>query len=193
MSFNDDVANMIAGLGEDPTREGLKDTPERVRRAWQHDLAWGYNITENMVGDILKAFKDGGENYDEMICQRDIALYSNCEHHMLPFFGVAHIGYIPQGKIVGLSKLARVVDVYARRLQVQERLTHQIAQALQTHLKPYGVGVVVEARHLCMESRGVQKQGTVTQTSAMLGAFREVPSARAEFMSFINKVGRTHV
>jgi GTP cyclohydrolase I len=164
-------------LGEDPGREGLVRTPERVAKA----LAWltqGYGSSaEDVVGTGV--FSD---DHDNMIMVRDIELYSMCEHHMLPFFGKAHVAYIPNGKIVGLSKIPRIVDVYARRLQVQERLTEQIAEGLCRVLNPTGVGVVIEAYHLCMMMRGVQKQNSKTITSALTGAFREDPKTRDEFL-----------
>ncbi|HEX3533409.1 MAG TPA: GTP cyclohydrolase I FolE [Gemmatimonadaceae bacterium] len=164
-------------LGEDPNREGLLRTPARVARA----LKWmtqGYSSSaEEVVGKGI--FK---EEHDNMIMVRDIELYSMCEHHMLPFFGKAHVAYIPNGKIVGLSKIPRIVDVYSQRLQVQERLTEQIAEGLCSVLNPAGVGVVIEAYHLCMMMRGVQKQNSKTITSALRGAFREDPKTRDEFL-----------
>ena len=164
-------------LGEDPEREGLQRTPARVAAA----LKWmtqGYGSSaEEVVGNGI--FK---EEHDNMIMVRDIELYSMCEHHMLPFFGKAHVAYIPNGKIVGLSKIPRIVDVYAQRLQVQERLTEQIAEGLCSVLHPAGVGVVIEAYHLCMMMRGVQKQNSKTITSALRGAFREDPKTRDEFL-----------
>ncbi len=164
-------------LGEDPDREGLLRTPARVARA----LKWmtqGYGSSaKEVVGNGI--FK---EEHDNMIMVRDIELYSMCEHHMLPFFGKAHVAYIPNGKIVGLSKIPRIVDVYAQRLQVQERLTEQIAEGLCSVLNPAGVGVVIEAYHLCMMMRGVQKQNSKTITSALRGAFREDPKTRDEFL-----------
>jgi GTP cyclohydrolase I len=164
-------------LGEDPEREGLKRTPARVARA----LKWmtqGYGSSaKDVVGNGI--FR---EAHDNMIMVRDIELYSMCEHHMLPFFGKAHVAYIPNGKIVGLSKIPRIVDVYAQRLQVQERLTEQIAEGLCSVLDPAGVGVVIEAYHLCMMMRGVQKQNSKTITSALRGAFREDPKTRDEFL-----------
>jgi GTP cyclohydrolase IA len=164
-------------IGEDPEREGLLKTPSRVAKAMEF-LTQGYKSSaEEVVGKGI--FK---EAHDNMIMVRDIELYSLCEHHMLPFFGKAHVAYIPNGKIVGLSKIPRIVDVYARRLQVQERLTEQIAEGLCRVLNPSGVGVVVEAYHLCMMMRGVEKQNSKTITSALRGAFREDPKTRDEFL-----------
>ena len=164
-------------IGEDPEREGLLKTPSRVARAMEF-LTQGYTSSaEEVVGKGI--FK---EEHDNMIMVRDIELYSLCEHHMLPFFGKAHVAYIPNGKIVGLSKIPRIVDVYARRLQVQERLTEQIAEGLCRVLNPSGVGVVIEAYHLCMMMRGVEKQNSKTITSALRGAFREDPKTRDEFL-----------
>ncbi|MGV3709026.1 MAG: GTP cyclohydrolase I FolE [Gemmatimonas sp.] len=171
------VRQQLHLIGEDPDREGLLKTPERVAKA----MAWltrGYGMTaRGVVGDAL--FEEDHEN---MVMVRDIELYSMCEHHMLPFFGKAHIAYIPNGKIVGLSKLPRVVEVYARRLQVQERLGEQIADALDDVLQPKGVGVVIEAVHLCMMMRGVEKQGSRTITSSLRGAFRDDAKTRSEFL-----------
>jgi len=175
--FEELVRRELELLGEDPNREGLLRTPARVARA----LKWmtqGYGSSaEEVVGKGI--FK---EEHDNMIMVRDIELYSMCEHHMLPFFGKAHVAYIPNGKIVGLSKIPRIVDVYAQRLQVQERLTEQIAEGLCSVLQPAGVGVVIEAYHLCMMMRGVQKQNSKTITSALRGAFREDPKTRDEFL-----------
>jgi GTP cyclohydrolase I len=175
--FEELVRRELELLGEDPNREGLLRTPARVARA----LKWmtqGYGSSaEEVVGKGI--FK---EEHDNMIMVRDIELYSMCEHHMLPFFGKAHVAYIPDGKIVGLSKIPRIVDVYAQRLQVQERLTEQIAEGLCRVLQPAGVGVVIEAYHLCMMMRGVQKQNSKTITSALRGAFREDPKTRDEFL-----------
>jgi GTP cyclohydrolase I len=175
--FEELVRRELELLGEDPKREGLLRTPARVASA----LRWmtqGYGSSaEDVVGNGI--FKD---EHDNMIMVRDIELYSMCEHHMLPFFGRAHVAYIPNGKIVGLSKIPRIVDVYARRLQVQERLTEQIAEGLCRVLNPTGVGVVIEAYHLCMMMRGVQKQNSKTITSALTGAFREDPKTRDEFL-----------
>jgi GTP cyclohydrolase I len=175
--FEELVRRELELLGEDPNREGLLRTPARVARA----LKWmtqGYGSSaEEVVGKGI--FK---EEHDNMIMVRDIELYSMCEHHMLPFFGKAHVAYIPNGKIVGLSKIPRIVDVYAQRLQVQERLTEQIAEGLCSVLQPAGVGVVIEAYHLCMMMRGVQKQNSKTITSSLRGAFREDPKTRDEFL-----------
>jgi GTP cyclohydrolase I len=175
--FEELVHRELELLGEDPKREGLLKTPARVASA----LKWmtkGYGSSaEEVVGTGI--FK---EEHDNMIMVRDIELYSMCEHHMLPFFGKAHVAYIPNGKIVGLSKIPRIVDVYAQRLQVQERLTEQIAEGLCRVLQPAGVGVVIEAYHLCMMMRGVQKQNSKTITSALTGAFREDPKTRDEFL-----------
>ncbi|HEY9257183.1 GTP cyclohydrolase I FolE [Chitinophaga sp.] len=168
-------------LGEDPAREGLEKTPERMAKAMQF-LTQGYQQDARAILEGAKFT----EAYSEMVIVKDIEIYSMCEHHMLPFFGKAHVAYIPNGYITGLSKLARVVDVFARRLQVQERLTHQILDAIQETLQPQGVGVVIEAQHLCMMMRGVQKQNSVTTTSAFSGQF-EHGDTRAEFMKLISK------
>jgi GTP cyclohydrolase I len=176
-------------LGEDPEREGLRDTPQRVMRAWDF---WTSGYDQDPA-HILKAFSDGAEKADEMVFQGSIPVYSQCEHHLAPFFGVAHIGYLPSGKIVGLSKLARLVECFARRLQVQERLTTQIADAMMKHLEPRGVGVVLRCRHMCIESRGIQRPGTVTHTSALLGEFRDDARLRAEFLQFVSMAdAQTH-
>ncbi|MBO9730505.1 MAG: GTP cyclohydrolase I FolE [Chitinophaga sp.] len=168
-------------LGEDPTREGLAKTPERMAKAMQF-LTQGYQQDARAILEGAKFT----ESYSEMVIVKDIEIYSMCEHHMLPFFGKAHVAYIPNGYITGLSKLARVVDVFARRLQVQERLTHQILDAIQDTLQPEGVGVVIEAQHLCMMMRGVQKQNSITTTSAFSGQFHH-GDTRAEFMKLISK------
>jgi GTP cyclohydrolase I len=168
-------------LGEDTDREGLQKTPERVAKAMQF-LTEGYQMDAKAILEGAKFT----EAYSEMVIVKDIELYSLCEHHMLPFFGKAHIAYIPNGYITGLSKLARVVDVFSRRLQVQERLTHQILDAIQETLQPQGVGVVIEAQHLCMMMRGVQKQNSVTTTSAFSGQFED-GRTRNEFMRLITK------
>jgi len=175
--FEELIRRELELIGEDPKREGLLKTPLRVANSMKF-LTQGYDSSaEDVVGKGI--FK---EEHDNMIMVRDIELYSLCEHHMLPFFGKAHVAYIPNGKIVGLSKIPRIVDVYARRLQVQERLTEQIAEGLCRVLNPSGVGVVIEAYHLCMMMRGVQKQNSKTITSALRGAFREDPKTRDEFL-----------
>jgi GTP cyclohydrolase I len=174
------VRRLIEEVGEDPDREGLLNTPHRVWKSLSF-LTDGYDADVfEVVGDAL--FEDA---YDEMVTVRDIEFYSLCEHHMLPFFGACHVAYIPQGKIVGLSKLPRIVDLFSHRLQVQERLTAQIADAIEEVLQPRGVGVVMEASHLCMMMRGVEKQGSRTTTSAMRGLFKTDPRTRSEFLSLI--------
>ena len=180
--YLEDVRKLLSYLGEDPAREGLRDTPERFLKAWA-EWTRGYH---EQLEDILKSFEDGSTGYDEMVIETDIPVYSHCEHHLTPIFGVAHIGYIPHGRIVGLSKLVRLVDHFAHRLQVQERMTVQIAETLYKALRATGVGVVLQCRHLCMESRGVNRPGVVTTTSCLRGAIKEVASARAEFLSIIN-------
>jgi len=164
---------------EDPGRGGLLETPARVVKAWQH---WTKGYKEDPA-KILKAFDDGAGQYDEMVVVSGLPVHSFCEHHLCPFWGEAHVGYIPNGKIVGLSKFGRLVDCFARRLQVQERLTTQIAQAIEVNLKPRGVGVILRCRHMCMESRGIQATGTITITSALLGEFKTQPSVREEFLA----------
>ncbi len=174
------LLQIIEPGNEEILREGLQDTPNRVAKAFTHWFG-GYNAD---IAEILATqFQDGGEGYDEMVIVKDIPFYSKCEHHMADIFGTATVAYIPDGKVVGLSKISRVVDAFARRLQVQERLTKQIADALVEHLKPKGVGVVVKARHMCMESRGICQQGHHTITSALRGVLKEEPAARAEFMA----------
>ncbi|MFY9688412.1 MAG: GTP cyclohydrolase I FolE [Candidatus Acidiferrales bacterium] len=174
------VRQMIVQLGEDPDREGLRDTPERFAKALRF-LTSGYrqNPEEILNGAMFSV------TYDEMVVVKDIEVYSLCEHHLLPFFGKCHVAYIPNKKVVGLSKIARLVNMYARRLQIQERLTSQIAQTLEDQLSPQGVGVIIEARHLCMVMRGVEKQNSAAMTSAMLGVFRESKQTRDEFLSLI--------
>ena len=174
------VKAILRGLGEDPTREGLRATPKRAATALRF-------MTQGYVEDPLRLLNDAvfEEQTDEMVVVRDIELYSLCEHHMVPFFGQAHVGYLPKGRIIGLSKIPRIVDAFARRLQVQERLTAQIAHALEEVLQPRGVGVVIEARHLCMMMRGVQKQNSRAVTSCMLGLFRSDARTRAEFLDFV--------
>jgi GTP cyclohydrolase I len=174
------VERLLAGLGEDPDREGLVDTPERVARSLRH-LTEGYELdATDAIGDAL--FE---QEYDEMVLVKDIQFYSLCEHHLLPFFGVAHVAYQPNGRVVGLSKIPRVVDVYAHRLQLQERMTRQVAEGLERVTRPHGAAVVIEARHLCMEMRGVEKVGGQTVTSCMLGCFRDDARTRAEFLDLI--------
>ena len=173
------VVRLLQYIGEDPERQGLLETPARVSKAWQH-WTGGYALKAE---DIFKVFEDGAKNYDEMVVVKNIPFYSHCEHHLAPFFGKVTIGYIPDGKIVGLSKLSRLVDMFARRLQVQERLTMQISDSIQEHLNPVGIGVKIDARHLCMESRGICQQGHSTVTTAFKGALLSKPEARAEFMA----------
>jgi GTP cyclohydrolase I len=174
------VESLLVELGEDPDRQGLKATPARVARALRQ-LTDGYRVKPEDV--IAGAVFD--QDYDEMVVVKDISFYSLCEHHMLPFFGRCHVGYLPKGKVVGLSKIPRLVGIFAHRLQLQERLTNDIAEALNTTLLPKGVGVVVEARHLCMEMRGVEKPGGQMITSCMLGTFRRDPRTRAEFLDLV--------
>lgn len=175
------IAELLGRFGEDPSREGLQETPARVIKAWRYMLS-GRN---KQPTDILKLFCDGAEGIDEMIFQANIPIWSNCEHHMLPFFGVAHIGYIPSGRVLGLSKFARIADMFARRLQVQERLCRQIAECLYEHLGAKGVGVTLQCRHTCMEARGVCVQGSVTTTTTLLGSFRDHDGARAEYLQAV--------
>jgi|TARA_B110000914_G_C15486376_1_gene458246 GTP cyclohydrolase I len=174
--------SLIETIGEDPNREGLIKTPLRVAKAWTY-FSQGYssNLDEVINGAIFN------EECSDMVVVRDIEFYSMCEHHMIPFFGRAHVGYLPSGKVIGLSKIPRIVDMYARRLQVQERLTHQVANTLDKVLDPVGVAVVMEGRHLCMQMRGVAKQNSLASTSAMLGQFRKSSETRAEFLSIIQK------
>jgi len=161
-----------------PIREGLKETPLRVSKAFEH---WFSGYGKN-PSDILKTFSDGAENYDQMITVKNIPIYSKCEHHMADIFGTCSISYIPDGKIVGLSKLSRLADMYSRRLQVQERLTQQICDAMMTNLEPKGVGVIIKARHMCMESRGICQQGHHTITTALGGVYKDVSQTREEFL-----------
>lgn len=173
---------LVKVVGVDPaSTEDTRDTPRRIVKAWEF---WTQGYRQNPA-EVLKTFEEAAENYNELVLLRDLPVYSMCAHHLTPFFGVAHIGYIPDGKVVGLSKLSRLVDIFARRLQVQEQLTCQIADALCEHLRPRGVGVVIECRHLCMESRGVQRQGQVTITSALRGVLIQDTDARIEFMQLI--------
>jgi GTP cyclohydrolase I len=181
------VRTLLLGLGEDPDREGLKDTPKRVVKALQF-LTKGYNesLDELLNGAVFT------EDANEMVLVRDIDIFSSCEHHILPILGRAHVAYIPNGKVIGLSKIARICEMYARRLQVQERLTLQIADALQGLLKPQGVAVVIEASHMCMVMRGVEKPGSWTVTSAMRGVFFEDARTREEFMNLIRHNANFH-
>jgi GTP cyclohydrolase I len=177
-SATDIVTRLFEYIGEDPTREGLKETPARFLKAWKE---WSSGYGQNPT-DVLKTFVDGSEGVDEMVVVKDLPFYSHCEHHLAPFFGTATIGYLPNKRIVGLSKFARLLQIYSRRLQVQERLTCQIADAINNTLNPLGCGVIVRARHLCMESRGICQQGHYTVTSALRGVFKEEDSARSEFL-----------
>ncbi len=173
-------AEVLARIGEDPTRDGLLSTPSRVEKSMEF-LTRGYHQSiEEVLHDALFDV-----DYDEMVIVKDIEFYSMCEHHMLPFFGRAHVAYVPHGKVVGLSKIPRIVDVFARRLQVQERLTQEIADAIEHAIHPQGVGVVIEAQHLCMMMRGVEKQSSTTVTSSMLGVFKSQLQTRNEFLSLV--------
>ena len=174
------VRQMLVHLGEDPNREGLQRTPERFEKALRYlTSGYGQDAEKLLNGAMFSVC------YDEMVVVKDIEVYSLCEHHLLPFFGKCHVAYIPNKKVVGLSKIARLVNMYARRLQIQERLTSQIAQTIEDQLSPQGVGVIVEARHLCMVMRGVEKQNSMAVSSAMLGAFRESKQTRDEFLSLV--------
>lgn len=182
--MKDLIKQILLEVGEDPTREGLQNTPERVEKSLNF-LTSGYwvNIEELVNGALFH------EDYDEMVIVKDIDLFSMCEHHMLPFIGKCHVAYLPKGKIIGISKIPRIVDAYSRRLQVQERLTKQIADSLNQILQPIGVGVVIEALHLCMSMRGVAKQSSYTTTSSMLGSFKADARTRNEFLSLIPPQG----
>jgi GTP cyclohydrolase I len=179
------VQQMLGELGEDATRQGLQRTPERVAKSLAELTAGSTQTVADVVGQGVF-----DEDCSEMVVVKDIEFYSLCEHHMLPFFGRVHVAYIPDGKIIGLSKIPRIVDVFARRLQVQERMTVQIAEALQAVLAPEGVGVVVDASHLCMMMRGVQKQNSSTTTSCLLGRFRTDPRTRSEFLDLVHAIKR---
>lgn len=181
--IEDNIRRIMQFIGEDPEREGLRETPERVTRALLHWFS-GYNQDPAAV---LKTFTDGAEGCDEMVVVEEIPFFSHCEHHMAPIFGTAAIGYIPDRRIIGLSKLPRLLEVFARRMQVQERLTNQVAEALMEHLQPRGCGVVIKARHFCMESRGIEKIGSSTVTSALRGVFKTDPSTRSEFLALARK------
>ena len=180
-STQDLLREILRRLGEDPSRDGLQATPERVEKSMGF-LTKGYR--ENPAEILRGALFD--EDYDEMVIVKDIEIFSLCEHHMLPFFGKVHVAYVPKGKVIGLSKIPRLVEVFARRLQIQERLTRQIAEAIQDAIDPQGVGVVIEARHLCMMMRGIEKQHSSTVTSAMLGCFRQ-KETRLEFLSLVRQ------
>jgi len=181
-TYEELVREMLVRLGEDPQREGLLRTPERVKKAFEF-LTRGYNEDpEALLKNALFTV-----NYDEMVIVKDVEVFSLCEHHMLPFFGKVHVAYIPNGKVIGLSKIPRLIELFSRRLQIQERLTTQIAETIQKVIQPQGVGVVIEARHLCMMMRGVEKQHSAAVTSSMLGCFREEQETRTEFLSLIRQ------
>jgi GTP cyclohydrolase I len=181
-STQDLFRELIRRIGEDPTRDGLLKTPERMEKSFAF-LTRGYDQTveEVLHGALFDV------DYDEMVIVKDIEFYSQCEHHLLPFFGKAHVAYVPNGKVIGLSKIARLVDVFARRLQVQERLTRQVAESIEEAIKPQGVAVILEAQHLCMMMRGVEKQHSMTVTSAMLGVFKTQLQTRTEFLSLVRR------
>ena len=182
VSTQDLYRELLTRIGEDPTRDGLLRTPERMEKSMAF-LTRGYtmDVTEVLHGALFDV------DYDEMVIVKDIEFFSQCEHHLLPFFGKAHVAYVPQGKVIGLSKIPRIVDMYARRLQVQERLTQQVAEAIEDAIQPQGVGVVLEAQHLCMMMRGVEKQGSSTVTSAMLGVFKSQQQTRSEFLTLVER------
>ena len=176
------IRELLTEIGEDPEREGIINTPKRVAKSWKF-LADGYKQDiQSIINNAIFT-----EDYDEMVTIKDIDYFSLCEHHLLPFFGKVHVAYIPDGQIIGLSKIPRIVDMYSRRLQVQERMTHQIADTLSKILCPKGVGVVIEGEHMCMQMRGVEKQNSYATTSSMIGLFREDPRTRAEFLKIITK------
>ncbi len=181
------VRTLLHWAGDDPAREGLRDTPGRVVRAYRE---WFGGYALDAEAELTRTFEEVG-GYDEMVVLRDIAFESHCEHHMAPIIGRAHVGYLPNGRVVGISKLARVVEIYARRLQVQEKLTAEIAHCIQHALQPRGVGVVIEAEHECMTTRGIHKRGVSMVTSKLLGSFREDASTRSEFLRFVG-VGQSH-
>ena len=176
------TVSLLEEIGEDPSREGLLKTPKRVAKAWKFFTKGYHENLEDITNEAIFT-----EDVQDMVIVRDIEFFSLCEHHLLPFFGKAHVGYIPNGKVIGLSKIPRIVDMYSRRLQVQERLTNQIANAIKNVLDPIGVAVVMEGKHMCMQMRGVEKQNSFASTSAMLGQFRESDETRSEFLSIINK------
>ena len=181
MELTNIFKELLQHIDPNPEREGLRETPERVAKAWQY---WtkGYNAN---VEELFKVFEDGSEGYDSMVVVGNIPVHSHCEHHLAPFVGTAHVGYVPDGRVVGLSKIARCVEAFAFRLQVQERLTVQIADAMMTHLKPLGVGVIIRAHHSCMSTRGVKIHGGLTTTAAMRGCFDEDINTRQEFLSHV--------
>jgi len=179
------VRTLIRGVGEDPARDGLQRTPRRVAQSMRFLTSGYHQDVDQVLNDALYSVA-----YDEMVIVKDIEIFSLCEHHLLPFFGRCHVAYIPTQKVIGLSKIPRLVDVFARRLQVQERLTTQIAETIMEKIKPLGVGVVIEAKHLCMIMRGVEKQNSVAVTSAMLGVFRDEIETREEFLSLVRSRGR---
>ena len=176
------ASDLLTQIGEDPNREGLKKTPDRFKKAWEF-FSKGYKEDLNIIINNA-VFTEGNK---DMVIVRDVEFYSMCEHHILPFFGRAHVGYIPNGKVIGLSKIPRIIDMFSRRLQVQERLTNQVAEAIQEVLDPLGVAVVLEGTHMCMQMRGVEKQNSFASTSSMLGLFRKSAQTRAEFLSIIRK------
>jgi GTP cyclohydrolase I len=180
--LTENFAKIIQSLGEDLNREGLKKTPERAAKALQF-------LTQGYQQDVATVVNDAifPSEMSELVIVKNIELYSLCEHHLLPFFGKCHIGYLPQGKVIGLSKIARIVDIFARRLQIQEELTHQIATCIQESINAAGVGVIIEAQHLCMMMRGVEKQNSLMTTSVMLGSLRSNPSTRAEFLTLVKE------
>jgi GTP cyclohydrolase IA len=180
--MQDHIRGLLAALGEDPSREGLRDTPKRVEKAFRF-LTSGYQADVDAVLNNALFTVD----YNEMVIVRDIDFYSLCEHHLLPFFGRCHVAYLPNGKVIGLSKIPRLVEIFARRLQIQERLTSQIAETIREKIQPLGVAVVMEAAHLCMSMRGVEKQNSVAVTSAMLGGFRQDARTRMEFLELIRR------
>jgi len=179
-TYEDLVREMIVRLGEDPAREGLVRTPSRVHRAYEYLMKGYKEDPEALLKNALFTV-----TYDEMVIVKDVEMFSLCEHHMLPFFGKVHVAYIPNGKVIGLSKIPRLIEIFSRRLQIQERLTTQIAETIQKAIEPQGVGVVIEARHLCMMMRGVEKQHSAAVTSSMLGCFRDEQETRTEFLSLI--------
>jgi GTP cyclohydrolase IA len=183
--MQDLIRQLLANLGEDPSREGLLETPRRVEKALGF-LTSGYTVDiDALINNALFSV-----DYSEMVIVKDIDFYSLCEHHLLPFFGKCHVAYLPRERVIGLSKVPRIVDAYSRRLQVQERLTNQIAQIIQEKIDPLGVGVIMEGTHLCMSMRGVEKQNSLAITSAMLGAFQSDPRTRAEFLALVKPSGR---